>query len=130
MISNPCKWFISGSNQEEFLYEGGKELWHFSPHDNGLSTTMESNIVFWADSAEHALDVLKRMCEKRIECYKKYETYKNGKQWLDGHEYIEETRASWAKEYLDAIKAGKVKLTKAPTNQMYEVGWASNDTIL
>lgn len=114
MISNPCTWFINGNETESFTYEGGTKLYHFSPYDNGLSSTMECNIIFLANDEKHALDVLKRMLEFRIARL----TKESGGNPGD------------ANEYLKALKDGRVKIYEAPSNQFYKVGWAENDTIL
>lgn len=118
-ISNPCTWFINGNDEESFTYEGGSILYHFSPHDNGLSGTMENNVVFFANSEAHARSVLIRMLEFRINTHKKYKK-------SQGHDGYRDARIAQA--YLDNIAT--IILEPAPTDQFYVVGWASNDTIL
>jgi hypothetical protein len=134
-ISNPVKLFSGGGsyeNQREFKYEGGSKLYHFSPHDNGLSRSMENNLIFFADSESHARDVLRRMLEFAIDCCRKQSDYYNGKgkkSSVHVSEFNERVRdtASAYERYLEKIDT--VKLPEAPTNQFYIVGWADNDTI-
>jgi len=116
MISNPCNWFINGDETESFTYEGGTKLYHFSPYDNGLSSSMECNIIFLANDEKHALDVLKRMLKFRLAIDEKYKSSCGN--------------PGDANEYLKAIEAGLAKVSLAPVNQFYRVGWAENDTIL
>lgn len=123
MISNPCSWFATGGNSEdivEFIYEGGTYLYHFSPHDNGLSGTMETNIVFFANDEEHARDVFRRMLLCRLDCEEKFLKAEGSSH----HRY----GVSKAEGYLACID--DIKFTLAPVNQFYVVGWACNDTIL
>lgn len=128
-ISNPCRWFSGGgdySNIKEFKYEGGTTMWHFSPHDNGLSSTMECNVIFFANTEAHALDVLKRMLKFRIACAMKKRKAANSDEFSDRDRNAVEN----AKKYLAAIEAGEVMLEHVPTNQFFKVGWAVNDNIL
>jgi hypothetical protein len=91
---------------------------------------MECNIVFFADNENHAMAVLKRMFKFYIECCTEYK-----KELItnDDHIHKEEflsrnkIKLSQFKNYLDNI--GKIKLSLAPRNQFYVVGWADNDTI-
>ncbi len=132
MISNPCRWYINGDEREAFIYEGGSTLYHFSPYENKLSKYRDCNIVFFADNEKHALDVLRRLFQFRIDVSKKYrENVKDQSVW---DELTIKDLCSYnndrAIKYLDAVVKGKVKVEKAPTNQIYSVGWATNDTIL
>ena len=129
MISNPATFFTTGSKQESFTYEGGSTLFHFSPHDNGLSRVMDNNIIFFANDKQHALDVLRRMFEFAIKCeYKRLGIKMQG----DEAKYIapatHDRANKWA-AYLKALNENKVKVKRAPTNQPFIVGWASNDTL-
>lgn len=131
MICNPATIFITGSERKEFTFAGGKYLYHFSPRNNGLSDYMNNNLVFFADSEGHALIILRGLCHFRIRCSKEYT------EWTKQHrhysnEYADDQRdkiVAMYQGYLDAIEAGQVKIELAPTDQMYMVGWASNDTI-
>ena len=131
MISNPCSWFINGNEMEKFTYEGGKLLFHFSPYDNGLRNDFSCNVIFFANDPEHARDVLKRMLQFRINVAKKYIDGLN----LSRHHAEEfhtrvKVAVSECKKYLKALDEGKIKLSLAPVNQFYRVGWGDNDTIL
>ena len=138
MISNPCKWFISGNRQVEFKYEGGKYLYHFcsagkrTKVDTGWTGTYVSiNVVFFADSVEHARDVFKRMLELRLTAGEKYIKSLMGRITED---YAEEFKERVDKE-CESIREWLTKIdeaifTLAPTDQMYKVGWADNDDIL
>jgi hypothetical protein len=132
MIGNPCNWFITGSDKVVFIYEGGSNLYHFSPHDNDLTISMECNIMFFANDEKHALDVLKRMLNFRIAVSKKYNSDKMNTGSVHSEYYIDEStrKAEKAQSWVDAIDAGKIKLSLAPKDQFFKVTWASNDTIL
>lgn len=129
MISNPIKIFVTGNDKKDFTYEGGSTLYHFCPRDNDLAKHMECNLVFLADSEAHALDVLGRMFQFVIDCYVEYA--KNSEGSYDKHNFVGRANKGVVKwlEWLTALEAGKVKVTLAPTNQFYSVGWADNDTV-
>lgn len=116
MISNPVK-FGYCESEKQFTYEGGKQLFHFSPHDNNLSTTMENNLIFFADDETHALKVLEKMFKFTI------------KHAVEEKGVFSKGTSERFSEYLTALRAGKLKVKPAPMNQFYEVGWASNDTV-
>lgn len=122
MLSNPVTVFVSGNEQKYFKYEGGEKLWHFSPRQCGLSTTMNTNVVFFADDGKHALDVLTRMFQFMIDGYSV--KYKSQNIKMD-------ERRDRNLSYMEKILSNKDKwiITLAPTDQFYKVGWASNDTI-
>ena len=132
MISNPCQWFINGSNRKEFTYEGGTTLYHFSPNDNNLSRTMECNVVFFANDEKHALDVLKRMMTFRIKCANEYIEANKDSGSYHSQDFIRRTNDynSETSALIRAIEDGKVQLSIAPVNQFYKAGWACNDNIL
>lgn len=131
-ISNPVCLFAGGGNEEderEFTYEGGSTLFHFSPHDNGLSGTMENNLVFFANDDAHARDVLRRMFEFVIECCRKQSEYYLGRKHRHDEEFHGRTRATANKFKLYLSEIDTIKIPMAPTNQFYIVGWASNDNV-
>ena len=128
MISNPVKLFATGGgsqDQKEFTYEGGTKLFHFSPHDNGLTNSMENNLVFFANDLDHAKDVLKRMVQFCVDCENEYDAYSKKNNSYNHHIGTKERFEG----YLKHIEEGKMVLTEAPTNQFYIVGWASNTTV-
>lgn len=131
MISNPARFFVSGSDTKSFTYKGGSKVYHFSPHDNKLSRTMENNIILFADDENHGLQILKELFRFAINCKSEYIKHNKGSKRAHVDEFIEEAQKEESKfyEYIKAIDAGKIKLTLAPTDQVYEVGWAFNDTI-
>jgi len=114
MISNPIKLFVSGNNEEEFTYEGGKHLYHFSPKQCGLSNTMEMNLIFFANNGKHALDVLERMFKFCIKCRKTYNNLYGTP--IERFQHLLDNKEKWI-------------VTLAPIDQMFIVGWASNKTI-
>lgn len=128
MISNPCKWFANGgsfSNQRSFEYEGGNILYHFSPDrelDKVFDHWIPINLIFFANSKEHAIEVIERMLNFRIECNTQY-------QKLYGRDYIR-GELTLSLPSLLLSKKDKWVITEAPTNQFYNVSWADNDTIL
>jgi hypothetical protein len=136
MISNPATAFVTSSSEESFEYEGGSTLYHFSPKDNEMSTYRNMNIIFFADNEEHGLNVLRRMLEFHIVCARRYIDHKKGlgNRYKGQHdEYFSERKQriiEMAQEYIFQIDNGNVSLELAPTNQMYKVGWASNDTLM
>ncbi len=131
MISNPCTFFINGDNRKKFTYEGGSTLFHFSPYDNGISATLDNNVIFFANDEAHAFDVLIRAFKFAIECKAKYIADKIDKKNVHWEEFLEQAEHESEKFslYVKLLEEGKIKVTKAPTNQFYIVGWAANDTI-
>lgn len=135
MVSNPATFFINGSQTRKFTYEGGNTLYHWSPHDSGLSTSMESNVMFFADSVDHARDVLRRLFEFWIECNEQYiksqqEYDKRNRVAVNDYHGLSSARAAEVRtlgRYLSVMD--RMKLTPVPTNQFYKVSWASNDDL-
>lgn len=120
MISNPClKWV--NHTEVYFTYEGGDKLYNFQPNDCDMSKYMESNLLLWANSEEHARDVIIRMFEWYVET-----PPQNSRD-----EYVN-SRAQYkyemVKKYL--TMKDKIKCVLAPTNQMYKAAWANNDTFI
>lgn len=119
-ITNPCRWIMKvGRKVGEvfFIHEGGSTFYHFSPHDCGIpgyEHYMAENLVFFANSHRHAADVLERMLKFRIRCWNTVgdDSYR---------------RPEYAQAILDHKHLWK--FVKAPRDQFYVVGWASNDTI-
>lgn len=129
-ISNPVQIFINGSEREYFTYEGGSTLYHFSPNDCYLSTGMDFNIMFPANSEEHALDVLKRLFDFLVEKQSQYLRYRTSRNMTDAEldDYADYDLKRF-KKYQQGLKDGKVKVSLAPTNQVFVVGWASHDNV-
>ncbi len=159
MITNPCVWFCGGGNyadQKSFTYKNvdpidvtngaTKEeleeqilkeakcpnyLWHFSPKLNGLTDTMECNIVWFANTVTDAIRVLKEMFEFRIECAKVQNKYYTGKTPTHWESFSGREKSAMKFYYaaLKLIEEQNIVITLAPVNQFYEVGWADNDTL-
>jgi len=128
MISNPCNWFITGNETNEFTYEGGNTLYHFSARDNNFSSYHDVNVVFFANNEIHALDVLRRMFKFAFEKHMAYKLHE-----INGHPELysrNEVRLKEISKYLNDMNSDDIKITLAPKNQLYKVGWAYNDTIL
>src|SRR5262245_45470336 len=127
MIANPVRYFVTGSDTEKFTYEGGENLYHFSPYDNGLSNTLEDNVIFFAQTPEHALSVLKRAWEFGIQCENKFLAHARKHQWtIDGS--AKRTIAKLS-SYLEALKHREIVVTSVNDNQFFKVSHASNDTV-
>lgn len=130
MISNPCKWFANGGSfddQVQFLHEGGKTLYHFSPDEEihpSLDHWIPVNVVFFANSKEHAVEIIERMLKLRMWAQKEYEKYKGYAADYETHS----VKINLPQLLLD--NKDKWVITEAPTNQFYQVGWACNDTLL
>ena len=124
MISNPAKFFVTGNDEETFTYEGGKNLWHFSPKMSGLSSSMEMNIILFADNHKHALQIIEDMLIFGLSCHIKY---------LQSQGLLEEQtrRGQYKKNYYKKLLEAKDKWIVIPVkkNQVFKVSWASNDTI-
>lgn len=123
MISNPCTWFAKGGSsydQMEFIYEGGTTLYHLDYHPNLI---FHINVIFFANSPEHAHAIVIRMLEFRIQCA---ET--RVKTEIAYKKEAAEKDIALAKRILK--DKDNWKIIEAPVNQFYIVGWASNDTIL
>lgn len=125
MINNPAQWFVTGNDQKEFTYEGGAVLYNFQPADCGLSTSRELNVLFFADSEKHAKAVIKRMLKFALGCSKEYQAYgeaTKGHKFYSRHAYLEKSY-----EHLLANQ-DKWVVSLAPTDQVFNVSWACNDT--
>lgn len=138
-LSNPCTWFITGSKEEVFTYEGGHILYHFDcsgrePNEirSGITGNwIPINVIFFANDVEHAKDVLKRMFEFNIRCKTKYVKFNNAnpdRPHADSFITNAVGEKTVAEECLEKIDQWVI--TPAPTNQLFKVGWAHNDTIL
>ena len=129
MISNSATFFVTGQDKKEFTYKPGKYLYHFSPYDNNISIYMDHNIVLFADNEKHGIKILIDMYAFAIQCKIEYIKDKNPSASLS---YLYKTavkdKSTYVK-YLNALKEGKVKLTRAPMNQVFKVSWASNDNL-
>lgn len=123
MIGNPCNYFVNGSDREAFTYDGGPVLYHFCPRDSGLSTCMEMNVIFFAKDKEHAKIVLGCMLRFKLFCLQKYDKSVKEQQRFPG----DLRRADKVRHLLS--NHAKWKITLAPLNQFYEVGWACNDEV-
>ena len=123
MISNPAKFFINGNNQEKFTYEPDATLlWHFSPNQSGLSNSMEMNIIFFANNATDAIDIVEQMLKFAIKC----ET----KKYINIDNLILNKRKNRVENFRKLLNNKKKWIvTLAPMDQIYKVGWAGNDTI-
>lgn len=137
MISNPCTWFAGGvsfENQKSFTYQtspGSIYLWHFSPYDNQLSNTMENNIVWFASDEKEALKILREIFEFRLQCAYAQSKYYQKENARHSEEFDYRTKGAieYYLGYLKALDNDAIKISKAPTNQFYTVGWASNDVL-
>lgn len=116
-LSNPCSWFISGNDKESFIYEGGNILYFFN---YTINNCVVMNVVFFANSIEHAKDIIERMLRVRLDI-------DNNRIEADYNYYQEIKRT-----HLDLMLEDKDNwiITEAPKNQLYKVDWACNDTIL
>lgn len=127
--TNPCTWFGAGGSykdQESFIYEGGKHLWYFAPgteiDEKKFKNCIPISIIFWADNPDHAKNVLERMLKFRLEVHERHVEYEKGNYYNPGgYEGLAELLLSNKDKWI---------IEEAPVNQFYEVGWASNDTIL
>jgi|SRR5882757_1390467 len=141
MISNPCCWFSGGGSledQREFIYEGGKYLYHFDSSGSQRTKVntgwtgnyVACNVVFFADSVDHARDVFRRMLEFRLKCSIEQSMYYTGnKSSARAAEDLnrEDTTYQMYKSWLGRID--EAVFTLAPTNQFFKVGWADNDNL-
>jgi len=122
MISNPATFFIDGNKELAFEYEGGNVLYHFSTRDSGLSINIDINVIFFANDKDHAKEVLGRMLSFKLGCLTTYR-----KQDPEKNKVETDTRIDRVTEYLERM--AEWKITLAPRNQMYIVGWAANDIL-
>lgn len=88
---------------------------------------MENNVIFFANSIGNARAKLRAMFEFMIESEQLYRAKSNEgihKEEFDMKSSHTEKRFAG---YLENIET--IKITKAPTNQFYKVGWADNDKL-
>lgn len=131
-FSNPCNWFISGSEKKEYITGASGGLSPFGvilKTDNWIPVSM----IIFATDIEQAKLFLKQACKFRVKCFEQYK-YNHGKA-LDIHSH----GASIAQAVLKILNGGrafeeggkeyKLTLFPLPINQFYSVGWADNGTI-
>lgn len=123
MISNPTRQHVTGSESEAYTYIPGKILYHFSPRDCGLSRVLDHNLILFADDEAHASEILVGMFEHKLTCLEKLRL---SDLELGIDRYTHEFAGSQPKYLLE--NKDKWTFSLAPTNQMYKVGWADNDT--
>ena len=99
-----------------FTHEGGSNLYHFCANECGLTEKHynPTNVVFFANSEEHALEILKRFFTEYLKYYEE-NTYSL---------YTDHIRAL-IQHYLENFD--KVRVTLAPKNGFMNVAWAGND---
>jgi len=117
--SNPVSFFVSGSETKEFTYNPGRYLYavNFS-----RGNYIAINVIVFANSITHVRRILKSMIMFERGCRRQ-------------HPVSEEMREKFIalNTFLDGSlindKAWTLSIHLADKNQMYRVGWASNDTI-
>lgn len=130
MNSNPCTYFTTGSDSESFTHEGGKTFYNFSSYGSGISEFMDYEVNFFADSVEHAKDILTRALKFKAYCARKM--IKDAETRIDTYNSaLSISRAKRDIEGVEELLAGKDKwlIEEAPTNQLFKASWACNDTI-
>ena len=149
--SNPCNWFVNGSKEEQFTHPHlmGAKPFYVNVYGKGKSGGgwIPISILVFADCEDNVKMLLRNAIDSRIECLKKYKAHYGNKEYktmtddelldadesrvafavkvkklLDGEEIIEKTKNGNEYRYY-------LTIVKAPTNQFYKVGWASNDII-
>ena len=118
-MDNCARFFINGSADREFTYEGGRCLFFFSPCDNGLTTSTEREIIFFANSETHALEVLRRLFKFALRCHATYERYARKQGGHEGTQSLRDSAVADFKAYLKALNAGQIKVARAPRTQVY-----------
>jgi len=130
MTSNAINPFINGNETRPFEYEGGEALYTWCPYSYNLSTTLECNIIFFADNLEHARQVLIRAFEHVINANNDYDKTVDPER-----RHAAEFKSRNARQterclgYIEAINSGKADPTLAPRTQILKTAWAANDTI-
>ncbi len=111
------KYLSNPFNYLDFEYEGGTTLYHFN---YSTHCWILINVLFFADSIEHAKEVLDRLFKLRLDW--------DSKMIEENSQYYNKTD----KECLDILLANRDKwvITEAPKNQFFKVSWADNERIL
>lgn len=126
--SNPATTFVTGSDEESFTYTPGADPYYIIAH--GRSYIPLSVLVF-ADSAEHAKQILRDMIEAMQVCCNKYSAYKKRIDDEDKHDLagLHQNRLNTLRKAL-AEDGYELYIGKADRGQLYKIGWASNDNII
>ena len=121
MTPNPIRTYVEGHELKEFTYSPGLYPFNFMPLDCGLSDFAESNILLWADDAYHATQLVIEMLRWFLD--QNHDT--QGSPCL-------ETRLTSRLQRVQHWYDNKhlIKCVPAPTNQMYKISWADNDTFI
>ena len=114
---NPVTYFINGNDTESFTYEGGSILYSVYYHP--------ICILLFADSIDHAKNVVKRMLEFKRDCASKSLEVQFNKPILYKEAYTHDFNNAESM----IKKIDKFEIKEALKNQVYKTAWALNDTI-
>lgn len=128
-VSNPCSFYTTSWSAKGFEYEGGSKLYHFSAHNAGMTTHHGINLIFSANSQEHAFDVFKRMLQFARDCAIKYGSSRAMDSVQDNISFHKRMELEVAKIDNMAKELKPWMMVETPNTQFFTVGWASNDTI-
>ncbi len=129
MICNPACVFVSGNEQALFTYEGGTTLYNWCPKDYDLSDCFEFNILFTANDDVHAIQVIRRLLEWYITTLRQYKASRDPYNYdSKASKFEKDRKADTITYWLQALNLGKAAPVVVENNQVFRVGWASNDT--
>lgn len=126
--SNPARYFVNPSEEEEFRYEPGDTPFYViarKPHYIPVS------VMVFAYNRGHVLEILEQLIEFRRFCLNKYVEFDTNHPTDYGFTHSSR-HAQHLKLLEDALRGRKgyiLDIGEAKTNQLYKIGWADNDTV-
>lgn len=122
LYSNPVSVYITGNETKEFNYKPDGDI-HFCVRISDKNWIPVNTMVFAKDK-KSAKKVVRDACLFAIARQKDYD-----KNMKDSVHYTGSHELSNAEEILTLIDKGKIKVERIEVNQLFKIGWGSNDTI-
>lgn len=137
--SNAASYFVTGNKKKEYTYEPGGKLFKVVIVDGG---TIPLSVMVFADSVEHATEIVKGLVDFKVQCAREYSAYASS-----SHDTERASSASvWAelrrdqvlkamgninpeKEAEDRRRESAAYIWEPSRGQMYKTGWACNDIL-
>jgi len=111
--------WVTGCKKEGFESPGGDILFHFNVREPRYILI---NIVLWADSEQHVLEIVESALKHVENCEKRFQKNTNSSSAI-GNQKLE--KCSKIREH---ISNDNYLIQEVPKNRVLNVSWAGNDT--
>lgn len=127
--SNPATYFVTGSDQVEFKYDPGPIPHYAIGRRTGYITF--SLLIFAHDDEEHVRQILGEWVEFVKRCADAYYAHVRSLQVEDRHDLAarHQGHAERVRQCVAEEGSHTLYIDRADTDQLYRIGWASNDTV-